>query len=82
MINPMSKISVLCEKGDRKGLIDLISNYSDIIFGLIPGKTEEEIADGFIQAHQNMRLRRNQEEYEQLNKMHDLMQKGENNGKA
>ena len=82
MINPMSKISVLCEKGDRKGLIDLISNYSDIIFGLIPGKTEEEIADGFIQAHQTIRNNRDKSEFSQLNKMHDLMQKGENNGKT
>ena len=81
MKSPMQEISILCEKGDRKGLIDLL-NMSDIITQLMPGKTEEEIADGFIQAHQNMRLRRNQEEYEQLNKMHDLMQKGENNGKA
>ena len=81
MKSPMQEISILCEKGDRKGLIDLL-NMSDIITQLMPGKTEEEIADGFIKAHQNMRLRRNQEEYEQLNKMHDLMQKGENNGKA
>lgn len=81
MKNPMQEISILCEKGDRKGLINLL-NMSDIITQLMPGKTEEEIADGFIQAHQKMRLQKDNPAFSKLNEMHDLMQKGINNGKA
>tara|TARA_R110002051_G_scaffold88750_2_gene156477 strand:+ start:10294 stop:10536 length:243 start_codon:yes stop_codon:yes gene_type:complete len=78
MIKTMQQISILCEKKDRKGLIDLL-NMSDIITQLMPGKTEEEIADGFIKAHQTIRNNRDKSEFSQLNKMHDSMQKGNNN---
>ena len=80
LFHPMKEISVLCEKGDKKGLIKLL-NRSDLT-QLMPGKTEEEIADGFIQAHQKMRLQKDNPAFSKLNEMHDLMQKGINNGKA
>ena len=78
MKSPMQEISILCEKGDRKGLIDLL-NMSDIITQLMPGKTEEEIADGFIQAHQNIRLQKNNPAFAKLNEMHNEIQEGTDN---
>jgi hypothetical protein len=81
LYHPMKEISILCENGDKKGLIKLISK-SDIITELMPGKTEEEIADGFIQAHRSMRLQKDNPAFSKLNEMHDLMQKGKDNGKT
>ena len=76
-MHPMTEISILCEKGDREGLIKLL-NMSDLT-KLMPGKTEEEIADGFIQAHQNIRLQKNNPAFAKLNEMHNEIQKGTDN---
>jgi len=80
LYHPMVKISILCERGDRKELIKLL-NKSDIT-ELMPGKTVEEIADGFIQAHQSMRLQKDNPAFDKLNEITDKIQKGENNGKT
>tara|TARA_R100000008_G_scaffold34633_1_gene19647 strand:- start:1887 stop:2111 length:225 start_codon:yes stop_codon:yes gene_type:complete len=71
----MKRISMLCEKEDRKGLINLL-NMNDLT-GLT-NKTAEEIADDFILAHKNIRKRRNDEAYKKLNEIHDEFQNDNN----
>ena len=52
----MKKISMLCEKEDKKGLINFLN-----MDGLtkLTGKTAEEMANNFILAHKSMIKKRN-----------------------
>ena len=52
----MSYIHYLCEKEDRKGLIEEV--------GI-------EMADGFLEAHKEMRLQKNNPAFDTLNKIVD-----------
>ena len=52
----MSYIHYLCEKEDRKGLIEEVG---------------VDMADGFLEAHKEMRLQRNNPAFDTLNKIVD-----------
>ena len=72
----MKIISKLCEEKDRNGLIQLL-NKTDLknkVWGLT-NKTIEEVADGFIDAHNKMRDKRNDPAYRKLNEIHDKYKK-------
>jgi len=56
----MNKISQFCENGDMDGLTDFLGN--------------ENMAVGFMLAHEEMRQRRNDPAYAKLNEIHDKMQ--------
>lgn len=64
----MSKIAYLCENELKDELIEEL-NMSDLVS--LTGKSPEEIADGFIDAHKNMKEKRNQKAYKKLNEIHD-----------
>ena len=66
----MSKIAYLCENGLKNELIEEL-NMSDLTS--LTGKSPEEIADGFIDAHKNMKEKRNQKAYKKLNEIHDKL---------
>ena len=68
----MKIISKLCEEEDRNGLIKML-NMADLT--KLTGKTIEEVADGFIDAHKKMRDRRNDPAYIKLNEIHDRYKK-------
>ena len=76
-MSKMSWISHLCEKGDRKALIEEL-NMTDLT--ALTGKTVEEVADGFIEAHNNIRLQKNNPAFEKLNEIQDEMLEFENKG--
>ena len=59
-MSKMSWISHLCETSNKKELIELVG---------------EELADGFLKAHNQMRENRDNPAYEKLNEIHDEMQK-------
>ena len=59
-MSKMSWISHLCETNNRKELIEEV--------GI-------DMADGFLEAHKQMRKNRNQPAYKELNKIHDEMLK-------
>ena len=67
-MSSMSKIAYLCENELKDELIEEL-NMSDLIS--LTGKSPEEIADGFIDAHKNMKEKRNQKAYKKLNEIHD-----------
>ncbi len=56
----MSWISYLCENNLKDELIEFLGN---------------ELATGFLEAHQQMRDNKNNPAYNKLNKIHDKMQK-------
>tara|TARA_R100001086_G_scaffold162912_1_gene87813 strand:- start:124 stop:327 length:204 start_codon:yes stop_codon:yes gene_type:complete len=56
----MSWISYLCENGKKKELIEEVG---------------QELAEGFLEAHNQMRKNKNNPAYEKLNEIHDEMQK-------
>ena len=58
-MSKMSWISHLCETNNKKELIELVG---------------EELADGFLKAHNQMRENRDNPAYEKLNEIHDEMQ--------
>ena len=64
----MSHIAYLCEHNKRDELIEEVSGCAKAI-----GKTAEEVADGFIEAHHNMRLQKNNPAFAVLNEMADTM---------
>ena len=53
----MGYIHYLCENDDRKGLIEELGNT--------------EMADGFLQAHKEMRLQTNNKAFDKLNEIVD-----------
>ena len=67
-MSSMSKIAYLCENELKDELIEEL-NMSDLVS--LTGKSPEEIADGFIDAHKNMKEKRNQKAYKKLNEIHD-----------
>ena len=56
----MAEISNYCEDGDLKGLTEFLGN--------------KNMAIGFMLAHEEMRGRRDEPAYKELNKIHDKMQ--------
>jgi adenine-specific DNA methylase len=60
-MSKMSWISHLCETNNRKELIEELGNT--------------EIADGFLSAHKEMRDKKYDKAFEELNKIHNEMQK-------
>ena len=71
----MSWISHLCEYGMREELIKEVSECAKTL-----GKTSEEVADGFLKAHKEIRKRKNEPAYKVLNKIQDNI-KEYNDGK-
>jgi hypothetical protein len=62
----MKHIHYLCSKGDRDGLInELISKGLD----KVSDKTVEEIADGFIEAYNNVEERKDEPAFTNLQKI-------------
>ncbi len=59
-MSKMSWISYLCENGKKKELIEEVG---------------QELAEGFLEAHNQMRKNKNNPAYEKLNEIHDEMQK-------
>ena len=59
-MSKMSYISYLCESGNKKELVEEV--------GI-------ELADEFLQAHNQMRANRDHPAYDKLNEIHDEMQK-------
>ena len=68
----MAYISYLCETENTKKLIEEL-NIPQLIS--LTGKTPEEIAKGFIDAHRKIRKNKNNHAYDKLNEIHDKMQK-------
>ena len=68
----MAWISHLCETENIKGLIEELNTHQ---LTVLTGKTSEQIAKGFIEAHKKMRNNRNDIAYKKLNEIHDKMQK-------
>ena len=73
----MSWISYLCENELKDELIQEL-NMPDLVS--LTGKSPEEIADGFIKAHKEIRKRKNEPAYKVLNKIQDNI-KEYNDGK-
>ena len=71
----MSWISHLCDNGMREELIKEVSECAKTL-----GKTSEEVADGFLKAHKEIRKRKNEPAYKVLNKIQDNI-KEYNDGK-
>ena len=69
----MSHIAYLCEHNKRDELIEEISSFAFEKCLKTIGKTAEEVADGFIDAHNNMRLQKNNPAFAVLNEMADTM---------
>tara|TARA_R100000781_G_scaffold109827_1_gene74955 strand:+ start:163 stop:375 length:213 start_codon:yes stop_codon:yes gene_type:complete len=59
-MSKMSWISYLCENGKKKELIEEVG---------------QELAEGFLEAHNQMRKNKDNPAYEKLNEIHDEMQK-------
>ena len=70
-VGNMSWISHLCETENIKGLIEELNTHQ---LTVLTGKTSEQIAKGFIEAHKKMRNNRNDIAYKKLNEIHDKMQ--------
>ena len=68
----MSHIAYLCEHNKRKELIEEVNDCAETL-----GKTAEEIADGFIDAHNNMRSKKDNPAFTKLNEITDTMLKDE-----
>ena len=64
----MSHIAYLCEHNKRDELIEEVSDCAEFL-----GKTAEEIADGFIDAHNNMRSQKENPAFKVLNEIADTM---------
>ena len=73
----MSWISYLCENEMREELIKEL-NMPDFVS--LTGKSPEEIADGFIEAHKEIKKRKKEPAYKVLNKIHNNI-KEYNDGK-
>ena len=67
----MSWISHLCETENINGLIEELKTHQ---LTELTGKTSEQIAKGFIDAHKKMRNNKNDIAYKTLNEIHDEMQ--------
>lgn len=65
-MSKMSWIAHLCEAGDRKALIEEL--YTTDLTALT-SKTVEEVADGFIKAHNTIKKRKNEDAYSKLNEI-------------
>ena len=72
----MSWISHLCDNGMREELIKEVSECAKTL-----GKTSEEVADGFIKAHKEIKKRKKEPAYKVLNKIHNNI-KEYNDGKV
>jgi len=59
-MSKMSWISYLCENGKKKELVEEVG---------------QELAEGFLKAHNQMRKNKDNPAYEKLNEIHDEMQK-------
>jgi len=64
----MSWISYLCENDKRD---ELVMEVAGLAKGM--NKTAEEVADGFIEAHNNIRLQKNNPAFAKLNEITDEM---------
>ena len=64
----MSYIAHLCEHEKRKELIEEVAGVAKAI-----GKTAEEVAQGFIDAHKKMKSQKNNPAFKELNKIHNKM---------
>ena len=74
----MSWISYLCENEMKEELIKEL-NMPDLVS--LTGKAPEEIADGFIEAHKEIKKRKKEPAYKVLNKIHNNI-KEYNDGKV
>jgi len=75
-MSKMSYIAYLCEQDDKETLIDEL-NMSGLT--KLTGKTVEEVADGFIEAHSTIKKRKNEDAYKVLNEIQTEMIKGATN---
>tara|TARA_R110000824_G_scaffold65022_1_gene169701 strand:- start:14409 stop:14786 length:378 start_codon:yes stop_codon:yes gene_type:complete len=64
----MSNIAYLCEHNKRDELIEEVSDCADAL-----GRTAEEIADGFIEAHKTMRANKEDSAFKVLNEITDTL---------
>jgi len=69
-MSKMSYIAYLCEQNDKEGLINEL-NMSGLT--KLTGKTVEEVADGFIEAHNTIKKRKNEDAYKVLNEIQTEM---------
>ena len=69
-MSKMSYIAYLCEQNDKETLIDEL-NMSGLT--KLTGKTVEEVADGFIEAHNTIKKRKNEDAYKVLNEIQTEM---------
>jgi len=69
-MSKMSYIAYLCEENDKEGLINEL-NMSGLT--KLTGKTVEEVADGFIEAHNTIKKRKNEDAYKVLNEIQTEM---------
>ena len=72
VMGKMKIISKLCEEEDRDGLIKML-NATDLT--KLTGKTIEEVADGFIDAHKKIIDRGHDPAYRKLNEIHNRYKK-------
>ena len=66
----MAYISYLCENNKKDELVEEVGFLSKLT-----GKTSLEVAEGFIEAHRNIRDNKDNPVFTNLNKIHDNMQK-------
>ena len=66
----MSYISYLCENNKKDELVEEVGFLSKLT-----GKTSLEVAEGFLEAHRNIRDNKNNPVFTNLNKIQDEMQK-------
>tara|TARA_R110002020_G_scaffold256273_2_gene469919 strand:- start:21180 stop:21446 length:267 start_codon:yes stop_codon:yes gene_type:complete len=64
----MSWIAHLCETGKRDELIIEVEDLANQL-----NTSAEEVADGFLDAHRNMRYRKDEESFKVLNEITDKM---------
>lgn len=69
-----SWIAHLAETGNKKELMEEVGPIAKAT-----GKTCEEVADGFINAHQEMRENKDNPAYAKLNEIHDKIKKENEN---
>ena len=69
-MSKMSYVAYLCEENDKEGLINEL-NMSGLT--KLTGKTVEEVADGFIEAHNTIKKRKNKDAYKVLNEIQTEM---------
>tara|TARA_R100000742_G_C4275670_1_gene96298 strand:- start:1583 stop:1801 length:219 start_codon:yes stop_codon:yes gene_type:complete len=69
----MKEISRLCENNDRNGLIAEIKNNTFLL--QLSKYKIEEMADGFLKSHNEIRDNRNNPAFKKLNEIHDKYNK-------